>query len=75
MFFSQKCAFQNKNVGAVSLLHFGMFCDILLAGGETMKYRIYDLSVRAMLNYSKPDGLFYKTVIDKILSDIVCAPR
>jgi len=30
-----------------------------------MKYRIYDLSVRAMLNYSKPDGLFYKTVIDK----------
>lgn len=30
-----------------------------------MRYRIYDLSVRAMLNYSKPDGLFYKTVIDK----------
>ena len=46
-------------------MHFGRFCDILLAGGETMKYRIYDLSVRAMLNYSKPDGLFYKTVIDK----------
>ena len=30
-----------------------------------MRYRIYDLSVRAMLNYSKPDGSFNKTVIDK----------
>ena len=30
-----------------------------------MKYRIYDRSVRAMLNYSKPDGIRYKTVIDK----------
>jgi hypothetical protein len=42
-----------------------MFCDTIIAGGKIMKYRIYDLSVRAMLNYSKPDGLFYKTVIDK----------
>ena len=47
-------------MGAVSLLHFGMFCDILLAGGEIMKYRTYDLSVRAMLNYSKPDGVYGK---------------
>jgi len=30
-----------------------------------MRYRIYDLSIRAMLNYSKDDGSFNKTVIDK----------
>ena len=51
MFFSQKWAFRYKNVGAVSLLHFGRFCDILLAGGETMRYRIYDLSVRAISSW------------------------
>lgn len=30
-----------------------------------MKYKIYDLSVREILNYSKPDGDSYNTVIDR----------
>ena len=52
-------------MGAVSLLHFDTFYDIIIAGDETMRYKIYDLSVRAMLNYSKSDGDSYKTEIDK----------
>lgn len=33
--------------------------------GDTMKYKIYDLSVRAILSYSKPDGDSHNTIIDK----------
>lgn len=46
-------------------MHFDRFYDIIIAGDVTMRYKIYDLSVRAMLNYSKPDGDSYKTEIDK----------
>lgn len=46
-------------------MHFDTFYDIIISGDETMKYKIYDLSVRAMLNYSKPDGDSYNTVIDR----------
>lgn len=46
-------------------MHFDTIYDIIIAGDETMKYKIYDLSVRAILNYSKPDGDSYKTEIDK----------